>query len=162
MKRLLPSPLLSLALFALWLLLNQPASPGHLVLGVIVALAVPLLSAPLRPQRVRIRRPVVVLRLVMTVGFDVIVSCMQVAHGVLRAGRREPQSAFLRVPLELRDSHALAALAVITTVVPGAVWSELAPDRSSLLLHVFEVGDEAAFIEHFKHRYERPLLEIFQ
>ena len=66
------------------------------------------------------------------------------------------------VPLELRDVHALAALAMITNVVPGTVWNELAPDRSRLLLHVYEVGDEAAFIAHYKAAYERPLKEIFE
>lgn len=35
-------------------------------------------------------------------------------------------------------------------------------DRSVLLLHVFDLEDEAAFIEHFKHTYERPLMEIFE
>lgn len=33
---------------------------------------------------------------------------------------------------------------MITTVVPGTVWSELALDRSVLLLHVFDLEDEAA------------------
>jgi multicomponent K+:H+ antiporter subunit E len=51
---------------------------------------------------------------------------------------------------------------MITTVVPGTVWSELALDRSVLLLHVFDLDDEAAFIEHFKDTYERPLMEIFE
>lgn len=73
-----------------------------------------------------------------------------------------PRSAFVVVPLELRDAHALAALAVITTVIPGTVWCELAPDRSALMLHVFDVDDEAGFIAHYKSRYERPLREIFE
>jgi multicomponent K+:H+ antiporter subunit E len=50
---------------------------------------------------------------------------------------------------------------MITAVIPGTVWCELAPDRSRLLLHVFDLpGDEAVFIDHYKTRYERPLLEI--
>lgn len=162
MKRWLPAPLLSLALFALWLLLNQSASPGHLLVAAVVGLIVPVLSAPLRPQRALIARPLAALRLVFVVGFDVLWSCMQVARGVLRSGGRPPESSFVRVPLELRDPHALGALAIITAVVPGTVWTELAPDRSSLLLHVFEVGQEADFIRRYKQRYERPLLEIFQ
>ena len=28
--------------------------------------------------------------------------------------------------------------------------------------HVFDLDDEAAFIEHFKTAYERPLMEIFE
>jgi multicomponent K+:H+ antiporter subunit E len=30
------------------------------------------------------------------------------------------------------------------------------------LLHVFDLDDEALFIEHFKATYERPLMEIFE
>jgi multicomponent K+:H+ antiporter subunit E len=122
----------------------------------------PRLTARLRPQHARISRPAVLLRLVGAVGTDVVVSSLQVARAVLRAGRRAPRSAFVAIPLELRDPHSLASLAIITTVVPGTVWSELAADRSSVLLHVFDVVDEAAFIAHYKERYERPLLEIFE
>ncbi|RZJ25361.1 MAG: Na+/H+ antiporter subunit E [Haliea sp.] len=161
MKHILPAPPLSLALFVLWLLLNQSISAGHLLIAALVAVAMPLLSAPLRPQRSHVLRPLVLLRLVMTVGADVVLSCMQVAAGVLR-WRTPPRSAFVTVALDLRDPHGLAALAVINTVVPGTVWCELAPDRSAVLLHVFNVGDEAAFIAHYKQRYESPLMEIFQ
>lgn len=162
MRRIFPSPLLSASLFALWLLLNQSLGLGQLLIGIIVAIMMPLLSAPLRPQRAHLLRPGVVLALIFVVGYDVVISCLQVAAGVLRSARTEPQSLFLSIPLDLRDPHGLAALAVITTVVPGTVWSELAPDRSSVLLHVFEVGDEAAYIAHYKQRYERPLMEIFE
>jgi len=162
MKRLLPAPLLSAALFALWLLLNQQFAPGHLLLAAVLAIAVPLVCAPLRPLPVRVRRPGVALRLVGIVACDVVVSNLDVAWGVLRAGRRPPRSAFVRIPLDLRDANGLAALAVITTIVPGTVWSELALDRSAFLLHVFDLADEAAFVAHFKARYERPLMEIFE
>ncbi len=162
MKRLLPAPLLSLALFALWLLLNASLGAGHLLLGAAVALAAPLLSAPLRPLPVRVRRPAVAGRLVLMVAFDVLVSNLKVGLGIARAGRRPPNGAFVKVPLDLRDVNGLAALAMITTVVPGTVWSELALDRSILLLHVFDLGNEAEFVSHFKHRYERPLMEIFE
>ena len=56
----------------------------------------------------------------------------------------------------------VAALSMICTVVPGTVWSELALDRSILLLHVFDLDDESQFIQHFKTTYERPLMEIFE
>lgn len=161
MKRWLPAPLLSAALFVLWLLLNRSTNPGHLVLGAAAALLMPWLMSPLRPAGGPVRRPLALARLVAVVVVDVVVSALGVGHGVLRARRRPPRGAFVVVPLELRDAQALAALAIITTVVPGTVWSELAPDRSALLLHVFDLDDEAAFTAHYKARYERPLLEIF-
>ena len=162
MKRLFPAPLLSTSLFALWLVLNQSLSAGHLLIAVALGLLVPTLTAPLRPLPARIHRPGAVVRLIVTVGLDVVTSSLEVAWGVLRARWRAPNGAFVKIPLELRDPNALAALAIITTVVPGTVWSELALDRSVLLLHVFDLDHEAAFVARYKSRYERALLEIFQ
>ncbi|MDH0647691.1 Na+/H+ antiporter subunit E [Pseudomonas sp. GD03858] len=162
MKRLFPAPLLSVSLFALWLLLNLSVSPGNLLFGAALGILAPLLMAPLRPQHAHVRRPLAIARLIVRVGVDVIHSNLLVARSVLRAGSRPPRSAFVHIPLALRDAHGLAALSMITTVVPGTVWSELALDRSVLLLHVFDLDDEAAFIDHFKHTYERPLMEIFE
>ena len=162
MKRLLPAPWLSLALWLLWLVLNVSVSAGHLLLGALLGFLAPLLMRPLRPRPIRIRRPWVVLRLFLLVGRDVLVSNLAVAWGVLNAGRRPPRSRFIKVPLDLHDANGLAALSMITTVIPGTVWSELALDRSILLMHVFDLQDEASFIAHFKATYERPLMEIFQ
>ena len=160
--KLLPSPWLSLGLFAGWLLLTRSASPGQAMLGAVVAVAAPLLMAPLRPRPGPMRKLHVLARLVLRVGVDVVRSAIEVARGIARARRMPPNGTFVAVPLELRDEHALAALAMITTVIPGTVWAELAPDRSVLLLHVFDLADEAVFVAHFKRDYEHPLKEIFE
>ncbi|AJO78119.1 Na+/H+ antiporter subunit E [Pseudomonas sp. MRSN 12121] len=162
MKRLFPAPWLSLALWLLWLVLNQSVSPGNLLLGALLGFCAPLMMRPLRPLPIRIRRPATILRLLLVVGRDVLLSNLAVAWGVLNAGRRPPRSRFVKIPLQLRDANGLAALSTITTVVPGTVWSELSLDRSILLLHVFDLDDEVAFIQHFKATYERPLMEIFE
>jgi len=162
MRRLFPAPWLSLALWALWLLLNLSLSAGNLLLGAALAILAPVMFAPLRPLPVRISRPGVIIKLFFLVGRDVVASNIAVAWGVLRAGKNPPRSRFIKIPLDLRDANGLAALSMITTVVPGTIWSELALDRSVLLLHVFDLDDEASFIEHFKTAYERPLMEIFE
>jgi multicomponent K+:H+ antiporter subunit E len=148
MKRLFPAPMLSVALLLLWLLLNLSLSAGQVLLGVLFGILAPLLMAPLRPSHPHIRRPFTVLRLAGRVSIDLVVSNLQVGWQVWNLGRRPPHSAFVKVPLEL--------------LVPGTVWSELALDRSLLLIHVFDLKDEARFIAHFKATYERPLMEIFQ
>ena len=162
MKRLIPSPWLSLGLLGGWLLLTRSFSAGQLLLGIAVALVMPLLMAPLRPTPGPLRRWGRLLRLILRVGVEVVHSALLVAAGVLRTRSHAPRGAFVVVPLELRDAHALAALAMISAVIPGTVWSELAPDRSALLVHVFDLEDEAAFIHHFKTDYEQPLKEIFE
>jgi multicomponent K+:H+ antiporter subunit E len=162
MKRLLPSPWLSLGLFGGWLLLTRSFSVGQVLLGISVAVVMPLLMAPLRPRPGPLRRWGVLVRLILRVGRDVLCSAAQVSAGIVRAKADPPRGTFVVVPLELRDVHALAALTMITAVVPGTVWSELAPDRSALLIHVFDLDDEAAFIQHYKSDYEQPLKEIFE
>ena len=162
MKRWLPSPWLSLGLFGGWLLLTRTFGIGQLLLGLGVAIVMPLLMRPLRPTPGPLRHLGTLARLILRVGRDVLRSALQVARGVVRARRHPPRGAFVLLPLELRDPHALAALAMITAVIPGTVWCELAPDGSALRLHVFDLADEAAFIAHFKADYEHPLKEIFE
>jgi len=162
MKSLVPAPLLSASLFAMWLVMQGSLAPGDVILALALALAIPVLSAPLRPFPVRIRLPLVLTKLILIVGWDVLKSNLDVARGVLQSPWLEPRGAFVHVPIELRDPNGLAALCSITTVVPGTVWSEFSLEDGILLLHVFDLDDEAAFIDHFKTRYERPLMEIFE
>ena len=161
-ERLLPSPLLSVALLALWLVLARSPGLGQVLLGLALAIAVPLVTANLRPTRARVRRPLTIARFIARVGYDVLMSNLLVARGVLGWSWRRPDARFVIVPLELRDPLGLAALSMVTTVVPGTVWSELALDRSAVMLHVWDVADEKAFVARFKARYERPLREIFE
>lgn len=162
LRSLLPAPWLSLALFGGWMLLTRSFSAGQALLGLAAAIAVPWLLAPLRPRPGPLKRPLLLLRLIARVARDVVRSGIDVALGVARSRVDPPRGSFVVVPLSLRDEHALAALAMITAVVPGTVWAELAADRSALLLHVFDLDDEAAFIAHFKTDYEHPLKEIFE
>ncbi len=162
MKTLLPSPWLSLGLFGGWLLLARSTSAGQVLLGLLVALVAPVLMSALRPRPGPLRHFGTLVLLILRVGRDVVRSAIDVARGVLRADKHPPHGRFVVVPLELRDVHALAALAMITTVVPGTVWCELAPDCGALLLHVFDLDDEAAFIAQFKRDYEQPLKKVFE
>ena len=162
LRKLLPAPLTSAALLALWLALARVVDAGQLLLGLALALLVPLFTRDLRLTAVRARRPLVVVRFILTVGYDVVLSSFEVAWGVVTWRWRRSRSRFVIVPLELRDRLGLAALAMVTTVVPGTVWSELALDRSAILLHVWDVGEEDAFVARFKARYEKPLREIFE
>lgn len=162
LKRLVPTPLLSLALLAVWVLLARSFSVGQILLGAIIALAVPHMTAGFRPDDMFVRRPLVILRFLAVVGYDVFRSNVQVGIGVLLWRWRPRRAAFVRIPLDLKNPYGLTALAMVTTVVPGTVWSEIALDRSAFLLHVWDVEDEEKFAAYFKQRYERPLMEIFE
>lgn len=162
LRRLLPAPGLSAALLVLWLLLARSAAPGQIALGGLLALALPPLTRRLRPGHAPLRGPWRIVRFVARVLGDVVASNLAVGRDVLRLRAQRPQPRFVLIPLELHDPLGLAMLALVTTVVPGTVWSELAADRGTLLLHVWDAPDVDAYIARFKHRYERPLREIFE
>ncbi len=162
LAKILPAPLTSAALWAMWIVLARSTSAGQVLLGFVLGLIIPILTSNLRPNVVRVRRPLVVVRFILTVGYDVMMSNLEVAWGVLRWRWKRPDARFVIIPLEMRDPLGLAALSMVTTVVPGTVWSEIALDRSKLLLHVWDVGEEEAFVARFKARYEKPLREIFE
>ena len=71
-------------------------------------------------------------------------------------------SQFIRVPLDLRSPHGLALLSCLINSTPGTVWVDLLPERHELLLHVFDLHDEAWWIDTIKTRYERPIIEVFE
>lgn len=159
--KVFPAPLLSLALLALWIVLARSAALEQILLGFLLAVAVPLVTARLWP-RTRVRSPLVVARFIATVGWDVVMSNLQVGRGVIVSPWRAPRAKFVVVPLDLRDPTGLAALSMVATVVPGTLWSEVAIDRSAVIIHVWDVPDERAFVAFFKRRYETPLREIFE
>ena len=165
MKRsLLPSPVLSLALFVTWPMLNESASAGHLLLGAALAIVIPWLTDRWQPDRPRLARLGVALRLAAVVLLDIVKSNLTVARLILgREERITPR--FVWVPLSLTDPHAIVALAGIITMTPGTLSSELSEDRRHLLVHALHCPDDAAaaaLVDDIKRRYEAPLAEIFE
>ena len=132
------------------------------LLAGLLAVAISLLNAGLRPVPVRIRRPGGVLRLLRAVASDSTRSNIALMGLLLRPGSRRHPPGFVHVALDLRDPNGLAALAMIVCMTPGTAWAELSMDRASLLLHAPEVDDASAMAAHIKQRYERPRMEIFE
>ena len=161
MKRLFPTPLLSLTMWLAWLMLNESASSGHILLGALLAWAIPLATLSMRPEQPRLKAPGRVLRLGAIVLRDIVVSNIDVARGVL-GPERALSPGFVWVPLSIRDPHGIIALAGIITMTPGTLSAELTPDRRHLLVHAFNVTDAEALVADIKARYEAPLREIFE
>ena len=162
LHRILPAPLLSIALMLLWMLLNRSLSLGQALLGAVIGLLIPLLLRGLRPLPVHVRHPMSILRLALRVMRDTSVSNFQVVRFLLFPRLRRHPADFVAVPLDLRDPNGLALLAMIVCLTPGTAWAEISRDRSMLLMHVLEVDDPAQIAAYVKQAYERPLMEIFE
>lgn len=160
MTRWLPYPLLALGLLTMWILMTG-LSVGQVLLGGAVALFATKAMAALQPSKPRLRRWDLIPRLFGIVAYDIARSNLAVARLILRP-RSERVSGFIAIPLDLRDRTGLALLACIITSTPGTAWVEYDSARSVLLLHVFDLVDEDAWIKLIKHRYEYLLMEIFE
>ena len=161
LRRWLPYPALTLGLFAMWLLLMQSVSPGQLLLGSVVAILGTWAMAALRPRPAIVRNWRTVIKLALTVGWDILRSNLAVASIILSRRRRQT-SGFLPLHLELRSEHGLAVLALIITATPGTAWVQFDRATGMLLIHVFDLVDEEGWVRLLKTRYESQLMAIFE
>jgi multicomponent K+:H+ antiporter subunit E len=161
LRKLLPLPGLSLVLLLIWLLLQNTAAPGHLLLGTILAIVIPRWCADFWPRQLAVRRVGVMVAFLATVLWDIVVANVSVARILLSpAPRLRP--GFFELPVSVTNQVALVLLANTISLTPGTVAARLSADRSRLLVHCLDMDDEATLITQIKNRYERPLKEIFE
>jgi len=162
MRRWLPFPAMSAFLLVTWLVLNQSLAPGHLLLGAGLGVALGLVFARFETPKLRIRNRRKLVGLFFRVLADIVASNVALLSTVLSGRARSVRSGFLEIPLQLTSPYGLAVLACIITSTPGTIWMSYRPRERTLLIHVFDLVDEAAWVRIIKQRYEAPLLEIFE
>jgi len=161
MTRLIPHPLLSVTLTLVWLGLVNKVTLGNLILGAVLGVAIPMLTAPYWPNRPTLRRPFKAVEYVLIVLWDILVANVKVAWIIVTKPNDQIRSHWLTVPLELTSPEAITMLGGTITMTPGTVTALIAADGSSLLVHCLHTDDPEAEVAGIKSRYERRLLEIF-
>jgi multicomponent K+:H+ antiporter subunit E len=160
MSRLFPLPFTSLAILGLWLVLASSYTAGSLVLGALVAVAIPMWTVRFWPDRPLLRRPLKAAAFFLLVCRDIIAANIQVARQVLGPLDRI-RPGFVEVPLDLEDPFVATLLAGIVTLTPGTVSIDVDMERKVLSVHALDVPDPSALIAGIKSRYEAPLKEMF-
>ncbi len=159
-KFLLPHPLLSVSLLLLWLLLNNSAAPGHVLLGTLLSVLIPLFMRRFWPKRAHLTRPLSALRFARRVLWDIIVANFAVSRVVLG-----PSSAvrpvFVRIPLDVEGEFAITILLMVISLTPGTLTADLDEQRRYLLVHALSEDDPDALVRHIKNRYEAAIKEVF-
>ena len=159
--RLLPHPVLTLALAVIWLLLVSSLAPAHILLGGLLGWAIPLFTRAFWSDPVYINKPLILIMFIGVVAWDIVMSNLIVARLILgRPAQLRP--AFVVMPLALTSDLAISLLANTICMTPGTVSALLAPDRKTLLIHALDVDDSAALIATIQARYEAPLKEVFE
>ncbi|MBT0586016.1 Na+/H+ antiporter subunit E [Alteromonas oceanisediminis] len=161
LQRIMPMPLHTLLLLIVWLMINSTLSVGHILLGSVLGIAIPLLCAPLRVPQPSIKRPLKLVKYVLIVLKDVVVANIEVAILVVGPMRRI-KPGFVAVPLDLTDTLPITVLASTVTMTPGTVSADVSFDRKWLYVHVLNMPEnEQDIIDLIKQRYESRVKEIF-
>ncbi len=161
-RRIFPHPLLTLLLTFVWCLLNNTVSPGMVVFGLLLGIAIPILTSAYWPNRPVMYKPFRMMIYVLIVIWDIIVANVQVALIVLFKRNADMKPNWVNIPLDLRTPEAIAILAGTITLTPGTVSADLSDQGHALLVHALDASDPDAVRDEIKSRYERRLKEIFE
>lgn len=161
LMRIVPHPLLSLTLVLVWLALVNTFTLGNLILGVVIGIAVPMLTSAYWPDRPKIARPLKIAEYMLIVLWDIIVANVQVAAIILFRRRSEIRSHWIPISLELTSAEAITVLAGTITMTPGTVSAMLSADGGCILVHCLHSDDPDEVRDGIKARYESRLKEIF-
>ena len=160
LRKLFPHPILSLTLWFVWLLLNNSFSAGHMVLGLVLAIVIPLLTSKFWPEKVCIRNPLTLAKFTGIVLWDILIANVMVAKLIL-GNKDKLKPGFITINLDIEHPLGISLLANTISLTPGTVSCDLSTDRRQLLVHGLHIEDQQATINEIKQRYEKPLMEVF-
>ena len=160
-RRWFPHPALSAFMLLLWLLLANSVSAGQIVLGSLLAWLIPWFSQGFWPETLRIRKPLLLVKFVLVVLWDILIANVILAARIL-GPMNKLQPAFMRVPLDIEQEFTITLFASTISLTPGTVSADLNMEEKYLLVHSLHVTDIDAAIAEMKQRYEAPLKEVFE
>ena len=158
-KRFFQHPVLSVLIALTWLLLQPGVGVAQVLVAIALGLLVPGLVHGFIGNGARPRKPILALRFVAIVIWDIIVSNVTVARIVLSPAAR-PNPAWVPVPLDVEHPLAITLLATIITTTPGTVSCIVDEERRQILVHALDCDDVPAMAAAIKGRYEIVLKEI--
>ena len=160
-SRIMPMPLHSFFLLIVWLMLNTTLSLGHILLGSVLAIVIPLLCAPLRVPQPKVKRPLKAISYAFVVLKDIVVANIEVALLVI-GPMNKIKPGFVAVPIDLTGTLPVTVLASTVTMTPGTVSADISKDEKWLYVHVLNMpNNEQEVIDLIKQRYESCVKEIF-
>lgn len=156
-----PMPIHSIVIFAVWLLLNNSAAPGHILLALLFAFTIPKICYPLQSDQPRAHKPLKIFRYFSILIWDIVIANLRVARLIISPNAKL-RPAFIAVPLDIEGALPITLLASTISLTPGTVSADVSEDQRWLYVHVLDMDDEQALIKEIKTRYEAPLMEIFE
>jgi multicomponent Na+:H+ antiporter subunit E len=150
-------------LMLVWVLLWGRLSAANVLGGLAIAMVITvLLPLPAVPIEGRLH-PLSLLRLVVVVAYQLVLSSVQVAWLAVKPGP-PLLSAVLRVRLAIKSDLVLALAVNIMSLIPGSIVLEVDQERRLVYVHVIDVGNEKAVARFYRQveQIERLLVAAFE
>jgi multicomponent Na+:H+ antiporter subunit E len=150
-------------LVLVWVLLWGKLSAANILGGLAIAMVITvLLPLPAVPIEGRLH-PLSLLRLVVVVAYQLVLSSVQVAWLAVKPGP-PLLSAVLRARLAIKSDLVLALAVNIMSLIPGSIVLEVDQERRLVYVHVIDVGNEKAVARFYRQveQIERLLVAAFE
>jgi multicomponent Na+:H+ antiporter subunit E len=150
-------------LILVWMLLWGTVSAANILSGLVIALVITvLLPLPAVPIEGRLH-PLSLARLIVQVGYYLVLSSVQVAWLAVKPGR-PPRTAVLRAHLALKSDLVLALAVNVINLIPGSIVLEIDQTRRMIYVHVIDAGSDRS-VKRFYHQVaevERLMIASFE
>lgn len=150
-------------LMMVWVLLWGHISVANMASGLVVAVVITvLLPLPSVPVEGKLHL-LSLLKLVVLVGYYLVLSSFQVAWMAIRPGP-PPLVAVLRAHLDLKSDLVLALAVNIFNLIPGSIVLEIDQSRRILYIHLIDVGSDSTVQRFYRQveQVERLLVAAFE
>lgn len=152
---------LNLLISLAWGVASGDLSTSNLLLGFVVGFGALYAFEAARGADDYHRRAIAALNLAAYFTYDLIASSVQVAHAVLfPASSIRP--GFVEVELDARSDVAIMMIANLTSLTPGTLSVDVAPDSRRLLIHAMFAGDPQTVIDAVKLGLEPRVLRVVE
>jgi multicomponent Na+:H+ antiporter subunit E len=93
--------------------------------------------------------------------WELVVSCVQVAHDVLTPTHHS-RPGVIAVPLDAETPLEITTVANLITLTPGTMTLDVSDDRRTLWVHAMFIDDADALRRTLKQGMERRVLEVYR
>jgi multicomponent Na+:H+ antiporter subunit E len=150
---------LMLVWILLWGSITAANVVGGLAIATLITMLLPLPAVPIEGKL----HPLSLLRLGVVVGYQLVLSSLQVAWLAVKPGP-PPLTAVLRAHLKIKSDLVLALASNILTIIPGSMVLEIDQERRLIYVHVIDVGNDKAVARFYRQveQIEQLLVATFE
>lgn len=144
-----------------WSAVNGDFTLRSLVIGFVLGGIALWLVRPLYGPTNYFRRMSDAIRLAGFFVWELVASCVQVAHDVLTLTHHS-RPGVIGVPLEAETPLEITTVANLITLTPGTLTLDVSDDRRTLWVHAMFIDDADALRRALKEGMERRVLEVYR